>query len=86
MAGPSPPAPAPATDRSSSGRVNYSMLAKRRSWKMEMKTLDSIDVFGLTFLHLPGCQIHAFYQIFKKAYILTSLLASLYELETKFGS
>lgn len=53
---------------------------------MEMKTLDSIHVLGLTFLHLPACQIHAFYQIFKKAYILSSLLASLYELETKFGS
>lgn len=46
---------------------------------MEMKTLDSIDVLGLTFIHLPACQIHAFYQIFTKAYILSSLLASLYE-------
>lgn len=53
---------------------------------MEVKTLDSIDVLGLTFSHLPTCQIHASYQIFKKAYILSSLLASLYELETKFGS
>lgn len=53
---------------------------------MEMKTLDSVEVLGLTFLYLLACQIHAFYQIFKKAYILSSLLASLYELETKFGS
>lgn len=31
---------------------------------MEMKTLDSTDVLGLTFLPLPACQIHAVYQIF----------------------
>lgn len=51
-----------------------------------MKILESIDVLGPTLLHIHACQIHAFYQIFKKAYILSSLLASLYELETKLGS